>query len=152
MSEIALYPMGLSDLDGVMAVELRSFTQPWSREAFEEQVLSPFTVYITAKDGDRVVGYAGMYVVLDETHVTNIAVHPDYRGHGLGRRMMEELIRIAVARGASRMDLEVRTTNRVAQQLYLSLGFRQVGIRPAYYQLPPDDALVLRLEPLPESA
>lgn len=148
MSEVALFPMTLADLDGVMEVEQISFTQPWSRQAFEEQLLSPFTLYLVAREGERVVGYAGMYVVLDESHVTNVAVHPDYRGLRLGRRLMDALVWAAIRRGAVLMDLEVRSKNTVAQQLYTSMGFREVGRRPGYYDLPKDDAIIMRLEPL----
>lgn len=148
MNEIAVLPMMLDHVDEVLAIEVLCFSQPWSRQAFEEQVLSPFTCYLVASAGGRLSGYAGMYVVLDEAHVTNVAVHPDQRGQGLGRRLMESLIQAAISRGAVHMDLEVRTQNQVARNLYQSMGFRQVGRRPGYYQEPKDDALILRLAPL----
>lgn len=148
MNEIALLPMSLQDIADVLMVEKVCFTQPWSREAFEEQILSPWTCYLVAKAGGRLLGYAGMYVILEDAHVTNVAVHPDARGQGLGRRLMEALIERAVRRGALRMDLEVRESNAVAQGLYRSLCFHSVGRRPAYYDHPREDALILRLEPL----
>lgn len=152
MSETAIFPMSLQDIDQVLAIEELSFSQPWSRQAFEEQVLSPFAVYLVARNGDRIIGYAGMYVVLDEAHVTNVAVRPDCRGQGVGRRLMQALIGIAVRRGAVYMDLEVRTQNSVAQNLYRSMGFQEVGRRPGYYQEPKDDALIFRLAPLAASS
>ncbi|HYF75740.1 MAG TPA: ribosomal protein S18-alanine N-acetyltransferase, partial [Symbiobacteriaceae bacterium] len=106
--EIAIFPMTPADLDGVMEVEQSSFLTPWSREAFMNEMMQTYTVYLVARAGDKVVGHGGMHVVWEDAHVTNIAVLPQYRGQGIGEQMMRELMSRAAARGAQRITLEVR--------------------------------------------
>jgi ribosomal-protein-alanine N-acetyltransferase len=151
-TEIAIFPMTPADLDGVMEVEHRSFLTPWSREAFASELLQTYTVYLVAREGERVVGYGGMHLVWEDAHVTNIAVHPEYRGRGLGERLMRELIARASARGAQRMTLEVRASNIVAQNLYRKLGFITApgAVRKGYYTDTGEDAIVMWKDPLVE--
>jgi len=99
--------------------------------------------YYVAKDDNRIIGYGGMWLVLDEAHVTNVAVHPDYRRKGVGRRIMETLINEAVRLGKERMTLEVRVSNTPAINLYKSLGFEEGGIRKGYYSNNREDALIM---------
>jgi ribosomal-protein-alanine N-acetyltransferase len=96
-------------------------------------------------DGD-VIGYGGMWTIMDEAHVTNIAVRAGYRGQGLGEKLMTELQRTAVFFGAARMTLEVRVSNEIAQRLYRKLGFEPAGIRPGYYSDNQEDALIMWAE------
>jgi len=133
-----------------MEVERLSYTTPWSRDAFLTEMLQTYTVYLVAVDGDRVAAIGGMHVVWEDAHVTNVAVHPDYRRQGLGERMMRELIARAAARGARRMTLEVRASNVPAQRLYQKLGFVTApgAIRKGYYTDTNEDAIVMWLEPL----
>jgi len=141
--------MTLADLDGVMAVEEISYLTPWSRRAFVSELTENIHAhYIVARLGREVVGYAGMWVILDEAHVTNIAVHPDWRRRGLGERLLRELISRARARGATRVTLEVRKSNMVAQRLYTRLGFVPRGIRKGYYSDTGEDAIIMWLEDL----
>ncbi|MCF8566356.1 ribosomal protein S18-alanine N-acetyltransferase [Alicyclobacillus tolerans] len=136
--------MTLSDLDGVLEVEHRSFTAPWSRQAFlRELVDNQFARYIVADDVSRVIGYAGVWLILDEGHVTNIAVDPDYRGQHLGELLLRSLMTICLARGIKRMTLEVRVSNHVAKALYEKLGFVGVGVRKGYYTDNREDALIM---------
>ncbi|HLN60436.1 MAG TPA: ribosomal protein S18-alanine N-acetyltransferase [Symbiobacteriaceae bacterium] len=148
--EIAIFPMTPGDLDGVMEVERRSFLTPWSREAFLGELMQTYTVYLVAKEGSKVVAHGGMHVVWEDSHVTNIAVLPEYRGRGLGEHMMLELISRAVHRGASRMTLEVRATNTPAQNLYRKLGFvtEKGAVRKGYYEDTGEDAIVMWKDPL----
>lgn len=152
--EVAIFPMTPADLDGVMAVEHLSFLTPWSREAFQSELMQTYTVYLVARTGEQVAGYAGMHVVWEDSHVTNIAVHPLWRGRGLGERLMLELISRAVARGAGRMTLEVRSSNTTAQNLYRKLGFitRPGAVRKGYYADTGEDAIIMWKDPLTESA
>lgn len=152
-SEVAIFPMTPSDLDGVMEVERLSFLTPWSRQAFEGELMQTYTIYLVAREGARVVGYGGMHVAFEDAHVTNIAVHPEYRGRGLGERLMVELISRAVARNANRMTLEVRSTNTPAQSLYRKLGFitRAGAVRKGYYADTGEDALIMWKDPLVEA-
>lgn len=153
-AEIVIFPMTPADLDGVMEVEQLSFRTPWSRESFAAELMQLYTVYLVAREGDRVVAFGGMHVVWEDAHVTNVAVHPEYRGRGLGERMMHELIARAVFRGANRMTLEVRASNTTAQNLYRKLGFITLpgSVRKGYYTDTGEDAIVMWKDPLPEEA
>lgn len=149
-TEIAIFPMTPADLDGVMEVERSSFLTPWSRDAFASEIMQTYTVYLVAREGDKVVAHGGMHVVWEDAHVTNIAVLPAYRGRGLGERMMLELMARATARGALRMTLEVRASNTPAQTLYRKLGFesRPGAVRKGYYTDTGEDAIIMWKDPL----
>ena len=99
--------------------------------------------YFVLTEGGKIAGYGGMWVVLDEAHVTNIAVLPEYRRRGYARRLMLQLMARALERGASAMTLEVRENNLGAQQMYGQLGFSQNGYRPRYYEDTGEGALLL---------
>ncbi len=132
------------DIDEVLAVEHASFTTPWSREAFYNELHNnKFAVYNVLEHEKRVIGYCGVWVVIDEAHVTNVAILPEYRGKKLGETMMRKLISITRDMGARSMTLEVRVTNIVAQSLYRKLGFQNGGIRKNYYSDNLEDALVM---------
>ncbi|HYG57138.1 MAG TPA: ribosomal protein S18-alanine N-acetyltransferase [Symbiobacteriaceae bacterium] len=148
--EIAIFPMTLPDLDGVMEVERSSFLTPWSRAAFAAELMQTYTVYLVAREGDRVVGHGGMHVVWEDAHVTNVAVLPQCRGKGIGERLMRELMARAAVRGAGRMTLEVRATNTPAQNLYRKLGFETEpgAVRRGYYTDTGEDAIIMWKDPL----
>lgn len=149
---VAIFPMTPADLDGIMEVERLSYLTPWSRDAFLSEMMQTYTIYLVAKEGERVVGIAGMHVVWEDAHVTNIAVHPLYRGRSLGERLMRELMERARHRGARRMTLEVRASNATAQNLYHKLGFTTApgAIRKGYYTDTQEDAVVMWKDPLAE--
>ena len=142
-SNIIYLPMQAKHLSGVLAIEQESFPTPWSRYAFYGELLNDFAFYIVAVCGDKVIGYAGMWLILDEAHITNLAVHPDYRQRGIGRSLMQELENKAVLHGAGSMTLEVRPSNNIAKGLYSSLGFSQEGRRRGYYSDTGEDALIM---------
>ena len=103
-------------------------TTPWSRYAFTCELRdNQFSKYIVARYDNKIIGYAGMWIILDEAHVTNIGVLSDYRGAGIGELLMRSLMNLAKDRGAKKMTLEVRKTNYVAQNLYSKLGFEPIG-------------------------
>ncbi|NMB33294.1 MAG: ribosomal protein S18-alanine N-acetyltransferase [Clostridium sp.] len=136
--------MRLKDIDGVMVVEKLSFTIPWSRNALIEEVSkNTFARYIIAKANERVVGYAGMWKICDECHITNVAVHPEYRGLGIGGQLLKNLILLAEEEGARAMTLEVRKNNNAAQNLYKKYGFVAAGLRKAYYADNNEDAVIM---------
>lgn len=144
---ITFRAMELRDLDAVMEVEHASFTLPWSREAFyNELVNNKYAVYLVAEDDGKVVGYCGAWVILDEAHITNIALLPNWRGRGLGEELLVQMMTKAERMGTRRMSLEVRVTNHVAQKLYRKLGFQDGGIRKFYYTDNMEDALVMWVE------
>lgn len=151
---IVIEPMRVRDVGGVLEVEKLSFTTPWSRAAFMSELLNnERAYYLVAKDTTRrgplpwsagqVIGYIGVWIIFEEGHITNVAVHPDYRSQGIGRRLMETMIAVCVAKGVTRMTLEVRQSNIIAQRLYRDLGFVSAGVRPGYYQDNNEDALIM---------
>ena len=142
--ELGIRAMTLDDLEGVMTVELAAFPAPWSRSAFEEELTkNRLARYLVAIDGDAIVGYAGTWLVINEAHVTNVAVHANRRRQGIGRLLMQSLMDMAREAGMESMTLEVRTSNAAAQILYQQLGFISAGVRKNYYSETKEDALIL---------
>lgn len=149
MDGVTTRPMTLDDLEGVMAVEHDSFGVPWSRSAFEDELkTNSLARYIVAAIGGVIVGYAGTWLVINEAHVTNVAVAGEYRRQGIGRLLMENLMQLARENFMESMTLEVRVSNIAAQTLYARLGFTQAGIRKNYYSETKEDALILWREQL----
>jgi len=142
-----------ADLDEVMTIERLSYLTPWSRDAFASELVQRYTVYLVAREGERVVGYAGMHMIWEQAHVTNIAVHPEHRGRGCGERLLRALICAARRRGVRQMTLEVRASNAPAQGLYRKLGFVTApgAVRKGYYTDTGEDAIVMWKEPLDEA-
>lgn len=137
-------PMAPAHLDGVVAVEAQSFATPWSREAFRYELEeNRLARYFVALDGDRVAGYGGLWAILREGHITNIAVHPDYRRRGVGRALLQTLMLHAIRSGLRDLTLEVRESNTAAIRLYQAAGFVVEGRRQAYYQDNREDALIM---------
>ena len=148
-TEIIVRPMTLEDLDGVMSVEFDSFLTPWSRTAFEEELTqNRLARYIVAAEDGNIVGYAGTWLVINEAHVTNVAVSGQHRREGIGRLLMEKLMELARDSGMDSMTLEVRVTNAAARHLYQQMGFVEAGIRKNYYSETKEDALILWCEKL----
>jgi [ribosomal protein S18]-alanine N-acetyltransferase len=136
--------MELKDIDDVLKVEHESFTAPWSQEAFINELMNNrFAVYLVIEEDDRVIGYCGVWVIVDEAHVTNIAILPEYRGKKLGEALLKKVIEVTKKLGAEKMTLEVRVSNYVAQGLYRKLGFKDGAIRKGYYTDNHEDALVM---------
>ena len=150
MSEsIIVRPMVMTDVDGVMAVEHDSFLTPWSRSAFEEELAqNRLARYIVAVENGEIVGYAGTWLVINEAHVTNVAVSGQRRREGIGRLLMQKLMELARDNDMESMTLEVRVSNAAARHLYEQLGFVEAGIRKNYYSETKEDALILWCEKL----
>lgn len=133
-------------LEEVLAIERKSFPIPWSYQAFMFEVTeNDFAFYLVALLEGKVVGYGGMWVVLDEAHITNVAVHPDLRNRGVGLALMTEMLGRANVLGANKITLEVRPSNRTARSLYKSLGFVDRGMRRKYYSDNGEDAVIMWL-------
>ena len=132
------------DLDAIMEVEKQCFTLPWSREAFYNELhQNRFAHYLILEEDDNVIGYCGAWLVVDEAHITNIAVLPAYQGRGLGKVLLSSMIEECKLRAIERMTLEVRESNLVAQSLYRKLGFVEGAIRKNYYSDNQEDAIVM---------
>ena len=143
MGEIVLRSMRAEDVARVAELEKQCFRTPWSYNSLLGELSNAVAHYIVADDGGVVCGYAGMWVMFDEAHMTNIAVEAEHRRYGIARRMIIRLMQIALANGAERMTLEVRENNHNAQRLYSSLGFAFAGIRKHYYTDTGENALIL---------
>ncbi|HHU77408.1 MAG: ribosomal protein S18-alanine N-acetyltransferase [Caldicoprobacterales bacterium] len=137
-------PMTTEDVEEVSKLERLCFPTPWSQEAFRIEVeRNRCARYFVVSDNSKLIGYGGMWLVVDEAHITNIAVHPDHRRQGTGRLIMKTLIEEAVRLGMTRMTLEVRVSNKAAINLYQSLGFEKGGLRKGYYANDGEDALIM---------
>lgn len=142
--EVDFVEMNLEHLPQVLDIEQLSFPTPWSHHAFVYEIMhNNFSYYIVALAGDKVVAYGGMWLVLDEAHVTNVAVHPQYRNQKIGHVLMHRLMAKAVEKGAARMTLEVRPSNLQAKKLYAGLGFKERGVRKNYYSDTNEDAVIM---------
>lgn len=135
MEEITIRPMTEADLDEVIALEKTSFSSPWSRNHFRNEIVSPhaFSLVAVFRDGTP-AGYICPVLVLDEGEIRNVAVRLDLRGKGIGRLLVETVLNGFRLRGAAYVSLEVRPTNTVAVSLYESCGFIRIGLRKAYYE------------------
>ncbi len=143
MGEIIIRPMWEEDVLRVSELEKQCFITPWSYKSLLGELSNDVAHYVVAVDEGVVCGYAGMWVMLDEAHMTNIAVEQSHRQQGIARRLILCLMRTALKKGAERMTLEVRENNHSAQRLYASLGFAFAGVRKRYYTDTGENALIL---------
>lgn len=151
MAEITVGLMTLEDVDAVSEIESACFETPWSKAAFIREITENSCArYVVVREDGRAVAYAGVWFVLDEGQVTNIAVHPDRRRLGYGEMVTRAMIQLAADSGMACLELEVRRSNVAAQELYKKLGFINVGCRKNYYENR-EDALLMFLEHLPEA-
>jgi ribosomal-protein-alanine N-acetyltransferase len=143
-ARVVVDPMRLDDVPAVHRIEQLSFTTPWPAHAFEQELRgNRLARYIVARAGDTVVGFAGVWLMVDDAHVTTFGVHPDWRRQGIGRQLLLNLVELSMTLGARRMTLEVRVGNTAAQGLYRAFGFEIAGRRPRYYSDDGEDALVM---------
>lgn len=139
--------MRVDDISTISEIEREAFPTPWSEGAFHNELTNNhFAHYLVMELDGQIVGYAGMWLIVDEAHITNIAVRQGYRGRKLGERLLTQMQAAAVFLGAERMTLEVRVTNYVAQRLYAKLGFIPGGLRKNYYTDNGEDALIMWAE------
>lgn len=141
---MAVRDMSMADIDAALVIEEASSLQPWTRGIFEDELSDPATrsYRVACIDAD-VMGFCGLMVQLDEGHITNIAVSPDRRGHGFGAALLLDSVRIAIAKKVRALTLEVRVSNTPARLLYQRFGFAPVGVRPKYYRVNNEDALIM---------
>lgn len=135
--------MKAADIPQVARLERVCFRSPWSERALRGELKNKLAHYQVLDFNLEVIAYAGMWVLFEEAHITNVAVDPRFRGRGLGKKLMLHMMRTAVLNGASRMTLEVREGNAAAQKLYFSLGFERAGVRKKYYSDTGEDGWIL---------
>jgi ribosomal-protein-alanine N-acetyltransferase len=146
---LAIEPMTFDDLPAVQEIERASFTTPWPAHAYQAELeTNKLARYLVVRVGREVVAYAGIWLLVDEAHITTFAVAPAWRRRRVGERLLMAALDLSVARGAHEATLEVRLSNVAARRLYEKFGFRPVGIRPRYYSDDHEDALIMTTEPL----
>lgn len=140
---IRIEPMRERDLDRVMEIEKICFSSPWSRRMFLSEISdNPFSTSLVARDLSRVVAYICFWIVFDEVHLMNLAVHPSERRHGLAQELLQVALEKGKRQGARVATLEVRRSNEAAKRLYERNGFAVVSVRKHYYTDPKEDALL----------
>lgn len=151
--QAAIRPMTLDDLPAVMAIDRLSFALPWSERSFRFELTGNDAAHLLVAvlpwaDGERIVGYLGYWMLVDEMHISTLAVHPQLRGRGIGEQLLQTGLDQAWIQGAAIATLEVRPSNQAAIALYSKYGFETVGRRRDYYQDNHEDALLMTLSDL----
>lgn len=142
--DIIVRKMIEDDIDAVLEIEKEAFTTPWSRESFLAEIKENLLAYyLVAEVEGNLVGYGGIWLILNEGHITNIAVKEGYKGNCVGSHILEGLICYCLKIGIDNITLEVRASNIVAQNLYKKYGFVSSGIRPHYYSDNDEDAIIM---------
>ncbi|ARJ38669.1 ribosomal-protein-alanine N-acetyltransferase [Sporosarcina sp. P21c] len=146
-NEVLFRKMTYEDIPAVAGIELESFATPWTEEIFEHELTgNEYAHYIVADLDGEVIGHCGMWIVLDECHITNVAVLSAYRGKGYGEDLMRQAMELCRLNEVKSMTLEVRVSNEPARMLYRKLGFQEGGIRKNYYTDDHEDGLVMWVE------
>jgi len=141
--------MGLDDLPAIQVIERAAFSAPWPANAYKTELeTNKLAHYLVVRVGEEIAGFAGLWLMVDEAHVTTFAIAPAWRRNHLAERLLVATFDIALDRRATEATLEVRLSNLPARRLYEKFGFRPVGIRPRYYSDNNEDALIMTTEPL----
>ena len=144
---VRIVPMNADHLDEVAELERICFSVPWSRNMLAEELDNLLSAFLVAlDDNDKVAGYAGVQIILDEGYITNVAVRPECRRQGIAAKLLQVFLDFAKANQLAFLTLEVRASNYDAIALYGSRGFRSVGRRKNYYEHPKEDAIIMTLE------
>lgn len=143
--QIEIRKMTVQDAASVAELDKICFATPWSKESFAyEACHNPLAYYLVAEaEGGSIVGYIGIWNILDEGHITNVGVHPDLRGRGIGERLISEILACSGVAGAKRYTLEVRVSNEAALRTYRKFGFVEAGLRLNYYEDNGEDAIIM---------
>ncbi len=146
MSKVLISNMTQNDLEGIYEVEKTAFSIPWSISSFEEELNNVLANYLVAKLDKKIVGYLGFWFVIDECHITNIAVHEDFRRQHIATKLIKKMFKLCKEHHASYIVLEVRASNFAAQEFYSKFGFKKEFIRKDYYKNPDgtrEDAIIM---------
>jgi [ribosomal protein S18]-alanine N-acetyltransferase len=150
---LTIEAMRLEDLAEVQRIEQASFSTPWPENAYRSELLTNrLASYLVARMEGRIVAYGGMWLMVDEAHITTFAVHPAWRRRRIGERLLLAFLDLAQDRHAREATLEVRLSNLAARRLYEKYGFRPVGLRPRYYSDNNEDALIMTTESFGEAS
>lgn len=145
MKQSQVRRMVLTDIDQVYEIEQSLFSMPWSKQDFESSYNHPQNLYLVVEREGEILGYCGLWAVLEEGQITNVAVKKSYQGQGIGKQLMKALVQEGKERGLTQFTLEVRESNESAKNLYLGMGFQIAGIRPNFYEKPTENAIIMWL-------
>lgn len=144
LNDYIISDMKLENIDDVVNIEKVSFKSPWSKDSFVMEIQNNKCArYRVILKGGNVIAYGGMWIIVDEAHITNIAVHPDYRGLGLGNAIVEDMVNLSRSLNITSMTLEVRVSNIPAIELYSKYGFVETARRKGYYADTKEDAIIM---------
>ncbi|TCK87939.1 [SSU ribosomal protein S18P]-alanine acetyltransferase [Natranaerovirga hydrolytica] len=140
---INIRKMSYEDIDQMVIIEQKNFSNPWSKNSFVQELNNNLATYFVACDKERVIGYGGIWYIIDEGHITNIVVDEKYQRQGIGQQIVENILKVSKEKNIKRCTLEVRVSNKAAIALYNKLGFVQLGIRKNYYTNPTEHAIIM---------
>lgn len=140
---IEIRAMEEKDIKQVAAIEEENFSRPWSYTAFSDSIKKENRIYLVAVEGERVLGYCGLWIVLEEGEITNVSIDKSYRNQGLGGQLLETLFVFGKKKNVNAYTLEVRSSNKAAIHLYEKKGFHREGSRKNFYEMPTEDAVIM---------
>lgn len=144
MSKLIIRNAEERDIKSMAELDIICFTEPWSEEAFKSEIMeNDRAFYIVAENNGKIVGYAGLWAILDEGHITNVAVAPEFRRKGIGRSIINTLLEVNEKNGLNSFTLEVRESNFPAQALYEEFKFKPAGVRKGYYLDNGENAIIM---------
>ena len=135
--------MQISDTECVSEIERAIFSVPWSKQGFVDAVVRDDTIFLVAEEDDKILGYIGMYMSMDEGEITNVAVAEDARRKGVGEALVTSVLQASKEQGIATVILEVRVSNAGAIRLYSKNGFKECGVRKGFYDFPKEDAYTM---------
>lgn len=149
MIPLTILPMKEEDINQILEIENLSFLDPWTQRMYLSEIRERNDSYfVMAKLEDRIIGYGGFWLIVDEMHLVNLAVHPDFRRQGIGTQIMQHLLNLAKQLKVKRATLEVRASNVIAQRFYSKFGFIAIALRKKYYPNTKEDAMIMWLNGL----
>lgn len=144
MSDLVIREAEVRDIDHIVKLDELCFSVPWSRESIAREIIdNHLAFYIVAEIENTVVGYAGLWSIVDEGHITNVAVHPNFRKKGIGEALVKVILDNSIRNGLKSHTLEVRFSNEAAIRLYEKMGFKAAGLRKKYYEDNGEDAIIM---------
>lgn len=147
--ELVLRPAEVKDVEAIAEIEKICFATPWSEDAVYKEITSNLIAhYIIGEIDGKVVGYVGFWQILDEGHITNVAVRPEFRGNHIGSALIAIMIEVGTSLGLTRYTLEVRSSNEPAKALYRNFNFKEAGLRKGYYEDNDEDAVIMWRDPM----
>lgn len=148
MKDLTIRQAGKRDIDAITDLEKICFSTPWSRDSIKHELTrNDMAFYVVAEIDGRVIGYGGMWHIIDEAHITNVAVMPEYRKKHIASAILAVMIEASSRRGIRRFTLEVRSSNEAAKTLYRNFGFKEEGLRKGYYEDNGEDAVIMWRDP-----